>query len=203
MLLRLRILLCGLALALVAPSAALAVGGNYSFDGGTAHQRGQVKAALDVSAFDWSLVPARVVIHIHPGFESKAMRGEIWLDADVLDTGRFGWGVVQHEYAHQVDFFLLDDAKRQALGTALGGSAWWAAAGTGLSPDGSLAHAQLSAERFASTLAWVYWPSSGNSMKPQSRTDESAAMAPTAFRAELAGLIGASFTPVRTLTKRK
>ena len=30
--------------------------------------------------------------------------GQIWLDASLLDSGRFSWGVVQHEYAHQVDF---------------------------------------------------------------------------------------------------
>jgi hypothetical protein len=203
MLLRLRILLCALVVGLVAPAAGLAAGGNYAFDGGTAGQRAQVKAALDVSAFDWSLVPARIVVHIKPGIDSEATRGEIWLDARLLDSGRFSWGVVQHEYAHQVDFFLLDDAKRQELAGKLGGSAWWAPAGRpAMSPNGTLAHAQLSSERFASTLAWTYWPSPDNSMRPQSPTDESAAMAPPALRTELAGLIGASFAPVRTTTKR-
>ena len=31
------------------------------------------------------------------------------IDADSLDAGRFAWGEVQHEYAHVVDFALLDD----------------------------------------------------------------------------------------------
>lgn len=85
----------------------------YRFDGGTVSQRSQVRAALRASSFDWSVVPAVVTVHIVRGLgNSEAAPGEIWLDADLLDSGTFAWGVVQHEYAHQVDFFVLDDHVR-------------------------------------------------------------------------------------------
>ncbi len=118
-----------------------------------------------------------------PRCASDATPGELWLDSALLDSGVFSWGVVQHEYAHEVDFFLLDDARRAALAPELGGQSWWQGAGA------PLAHGQLSCERFASTLAWAYWPSARNSMKPQSKNDESSAMAPAAFRALLAQVL--------------
>src|SRR5439155_15995565 len=121
------------------------------------------------------------------GVPTEATPGNIWLDANLLDAGVFSWGTIQHEYAHEVDFFLLDDAKRQLLLGTLGGKDWcYSVLG--------LAHAQYGCERFASTLAWAYWPSSVNSMKPTSAADESAAMAPSKFRALLAALIGAPNT---------
>jgi len=186
---RLLVFLAAAAVLALAPGRALAAGGSYVFDGGTARQQGQVKAALDASSFDWNLVPATIAIHISRGHTSEAVKGEIWLDADLLNAGTFAWGVVQHEYAHQVDFFLLDDAKRAALAPQLGGQSWWQGAGA------PLAHGQLTCERFASTLAWAYWPSARNSMKPQSRNDESSAMAPAAFRALIAQVLAA---PVAT-----
>jgi hypothetical protein len=160
------------------------------FAGGTARQQAEVKAALDASAFDWGLVPDQVVIHIAPGIDSEAAPGDIWLDASLLNAGIFSWGVVQHEYAHQVDFFLLDDAKRRLLNAALGGSDWcYGVMG--------LAHAQYGCERFASTLAWAYWPAAQNSMRPSSAKDESAAMGPDRFRQLMGIMIGAP-TTIRT-----
>jgi hypothetical protein len=172
------------ALSLVPAAPAAAAGGNYLLSGGTAYEQSQVTQALNASAFDWSLVPRTITIHIGRGIATEATPGDIWLDANLLDAGVFSWGTVQHEYAHQVDFFLLDDAKRQFLLGVLGGKDWcYDVAG--------LAHAQHGCERFASTLAWAYWPSSRNIMKPTSSKDESAALAPAAFRAQLASLIGA------------
>jgi hypothetical protein len=162
---------------------ALAVGGNYTFAGGTPQQRAQVRAALDASSFDWSLVPAQITIHIVRGHESEATYREIWLDADLLNSNRFAWGTVQHEYAHQVDFFLLDDAERSQLQDALGGSDW-------CHDVAGLPHADYSCERFASTLAWAYWQSPLNAMRPSTPRDESAAMAPSAFRTLLARIVG-------------
>jgi hypothetical protein len=179
-----RTLLVTVAAALALAGGAQAKGGHYVFDGGTAVQQGQVKKALDASSFDWNLVPATITVHISRGHDSEAVKGEIWLDADLLNAGTFAWGVVQHEYAHQVDFFLLDDAKHAQL-AALGGKAWWAPNGLAAAPNGTLAHADLTSERFASTLAWAYWPSTQNAMRPTSPKDESAAMAPAAFRALL------------------
>ena len=169
-----------------------ASGGRYSFDGGTAYERAQVRQALNVSAFDWNIVPGTVTIHIAGIPNSVAGSGEIWLDAGLLDAGVFSWSIVQHEYAHQIDFLLLDDAQRTTLLAQLGGYAWWQTGPT------SYRHDQLASERFASTLAWAYWPSPQNSLKPRSKKDESAAMSPASFRALMTQLIGVE--PVQFIT---
>ena len=161
---------------------AAAVGGRYTFAGGTPAERAHVRAELTASAFDWSLVPARITIHVAPGGHSHALPGHIWLDSSLLTSGRFSWAVVQHEYAHQVDFFLLDPARRALLNTALGGLDWCHAV-TGLH------HAAYGCERFASTLAWAYWPSPHNALRPEAGTDEAAAMPARAFRALLSRLL--------------
>jgi hypothetical protein len=178
---------CALA-ALAFTGTAQAAGGNYTIDGGTPAEQAQVRAALGASAFDWGLVRTRIAIHIEPAVESYAVPGAIWLDAHLLDAGSFSWGIVQHEYAHQVDFFMLDDAKRTQLLAALGGKEWcWG--------DHELAHARFGCERFASMIAWAYWPSSDNSLAPHSAADESAAMQPVAFRALLVRLLGPTAAP--------
>ncbi len=145
----LRSILVAALAALAFSGVAHASGGNYVFDGGTPKKQAQVRAALNVSAFNWSLVPAQITIHIAPDLAtSDATPGEIWLDSALLDAGVFSWGVVQHEYAHEVDFFLLDEAKRATLAPLIGGKACWQTAGT------HYVHGQLTCERFASTLAW-------------------------------------------------
>jgi hypothetical protein len=188
-----RFALVSLVSMLALAGTAHAAGGRYSFDGGNAYERAQVRQALNVSAFDWNVVPGRITIHIAPGIpNSEAMPGEIWLDANLLESGVFSWGIVQHEYAHEVDFLLLNDAQRTALGTQLGGRAWWQSDST------SYRHGELTSERFASTLAWAYWPSPQNSMKPHSKNDESAAMNPARFRGLMTQLIGVQ--PVQFVT---
>jgi hypothetical protein len=164
-----------LLLALVVAPPAGAAGGRYAFDGGTCAERAQVTAALDASSFNWSIVPGRVVVHIEPNLVSAAAPGEIWLDSTLLDAGRFSWGVVQHEYAHLVDFALLSDATRAQLAAQLGGSAWW-----GEAADQS----QLGSERFADALAWSYWPSPDNVLKPRTMP-----VSPAGFRALLSSLL--------------
>jgi hypothetical protein len=177
------------ALSLALAGNAHAGGGRYVYDGGSPAQQNEVRKGLNASAFNWSLVPATITIHIGPSYASAASSGEIWLNAALLDSGRFSWGVIQHEYAHQVDFFLLDEGRRASL-AVLGGKAWWAT-GTHIAgaPNGTLAHEELTAERFASTLAWAYWQSPANSMRPSTTTDESAAMAPKPFRTLLSSLL--------------
>jgi hypothetical protein len=170
------------ALLSAAPGTSLARGSSYVFDGGTPAQRRQVDRALAVSTFPWNKVRATITIHIDRGSRSEALPGHIWLDADLLDSGQFSWGTIQHEYAHQVDFFLFSDGTRARLLRDLGGREWCYAV-----PD--LPHEQYGCERFASTLAWAYWPSSSNSMRPESPSDESAAMRPQAFRTLMAGLL--------------
>jgi len=171
-----RVLLAVVAGFLGVCSPAAAAGGRYVFDGGTSAEREQVGAALATSAFDWSIVPGKVTIHIARGATSSAAPGEIWLDADLLDAGAFSWGVVQHEFAHQVDFLLLDDAERASLLHVLGGTTW-CYANTQLLP-----HADYGCERFASTLAWAFWPSPENCMRPSSTGGETSSVPAAAFR---------------------
>jgi hypothetical protein len=185
----LRTALVSVLAALALAGTAQAAGGHYAFDGGTAKQQGQVRAALNASSFDWSIVPAQITVHIAPGIASEATRGEIWLDSELVDSGTFAWGTVQHEYAHQVDFFVLTDAQRAALAPELGGNAWWQMTST------FFAHDELTSERFASTLAWAYWPSSSNTMSPDSNGPESAAVSPAKFRALLVSHLGPRAKP--------
>ena len=167
---------------------AQAAGGNYRFDGGSALERTQVREALKASSFNWSLVKAQVTIHIQRGTVSHALPGEIWLDADLLDSGRFSWATVQDEYSHQVDFFLFTPEIRAQLQAALGAKAW-------CYENGSIqAHGDQGCERFTSLLPWAYWQSPDNAYKPTAKTDESAAMAPTRFKELLSRLIGTKAT---------
>jgi hypothetical protein len=172
--------------ALIAANTATAGGGHYSFSGGTPSQRAQVRAALDASAFPWSLVPEKVTIHIGPT-TSHARKGHVYLDADLLSAGRFAWAVVQDEYAHQVDYYLFDPRTRTQLTRLLGAKDW-------CYENRGLRHEEYGCERFASTLVWSYWPSKHNAYKPTTRNDEAAAMTPNAFRALMADLIGAPRT---------
>jgi hypothetical protein len=165
--------------ALAIVPGALAAGGNYGFDGGTAAEQAQVRAALDASSFPWGIVPGPVVVHIARAVDSHAAPGQVWLDADLLDSGSFSWGVVQHEYAHVVDFALLTDAMRAELHLLLGGTTW----------RGTEGHAKLDCERFADLVSWAYWTSPDNVMKPAGVQDEGGQVSPAAFRAALAALL--------------
>lgn len=163
--------------------SALAAGGSYTFVGGTVKEQATVRSALDASSFDWGLIPSTITFTIEPVGTSYSTYGHVFIDPKLLDAGRFSWGVVQHEMGHQVDFFLLDDTKRQLLEQRLGGQDWC------YSIPG-LAHAAYGCERFASELAWAYWPSADNAMRPAVSSDEGAAMPVAAFRTLLAELLG-------------
>ena len=164
--------------------SAFAGGGSYAFDGGTAKEQATVHSALEASSFSWDLIPSTITIHVGSYGNSYSTYGHIYLDASLLDSGRFAWGVVQHEMGHQVDFFLFDDAKRAQLEQLLGGKDWcYGVAG--------LKHSDYGCERFASELAWAYWQSPDNSMKPSGPSDEAGAMPVAQFRAVLTQLIGA------------
>lgn len=176
----------GMVAVLALPAPAAARGGDYLLEGGSEAARTQVRRALDASAFDWGIVPARVVIHVGPGFPNRSTPGHIWLDERLLAAGRFSWAVVQDEYAHQVDFFLLDDDRRRSLAEKLGTSFW----SRGEAPG--LGHSEYGAERFASTLVWAYWPSRHNAYRPRSPRDEAGALAPSGFRSLLASLLPAA-----------
>jgi hypothetical protein len=175
------------ALALVLPASALAGGGNYAFDGATPAERATVRAALNASSFDWGVVPQRVTIHVGAVGASHATPGHIWLDRDLLASGRFAWATVMDEYAHQVDFLVLDPLRRSILQQRLGASAWcYEVSGLG--------HGAYGCERFSSMVAWAYWPSRESSYRPMSATDESASMPARDFRQLLAALVGVPST---------
>jgi hypothetical protein len=180
-----RRLLALLAILVCAPAApALAAGGDYGFAGGTPYQKAQVRAALDATSFDFGIVPQRVTVHIGRYGTSHSSPGHVWLDGGLLHAGRFAWPTVIDEFAHQVDFLVLDAPRRAILQERLGASAWcYEIAG--------LTHGAYGCERFSSMVAWAYWPSQENAYKPTSAADESAAMAPAEFRALLNDLISA------------
>ena len=167
--------------ALAVPPATSGAGGGHVFDGGTIAERQVVVSALEASAFDWRIVPGPVTIHItRGGGGCFAGRGEIWLDSELLAHGRAAWGIVQHEYAHEVDYFLLDSKLRARLERLLGGKTWW--------PDGRFRHDQYGAERFASTLSYAYWPSPHNMLLRDAHA-EATAMRPARFRQVLDSIL--------------
>ena len=170
--------------ALAFPASALAGGGDYVFQGATPAERSTVRAALNASAFDWGIVPERVTIHVGAIGTSRATPGHVWLDRGLLATGRFAWATVMDEYAHQVDFLVLDETHRSILQQRLGARAWC------YEVDG-LEHGAYGCERFSSMVAWAYWPSKDSSYRPRSAADETAAMPAGQFRQLLAALVGA------------
>jgi hypothetical protein len=174
------VLLVALA-AFFVPAKAQAGGGTYVFSGGSEAARAQVRAALEASSFDWGLVPATVTVRIANCGCAGASPGLIVLDEKLLAAAPYGraytWAVVQHEYAHQVWDFALDDRARAVLRARLH-SADLCYEQPGLPHD---AHA---CERFSDTLTWAYWPD------PENPTHSSRAMGGRRFRALLAELLG-------------
>jgi len=174
-------------------SPAAAIGGKLVFEGGSPREQTQVRDALAVSSFDWDVLPRPVDVHIGALPAGGASTpGNVFLDPSLLDSGEFSWGVVQHEFGHQVDFLRLDDGDRATLQAALGARDW-------CYELPGLSHEEQGCERFASELAWAYWPSSQNSMRPEEVAGESDAMAPDAFRSLLGRLLAtpgaSSLTP--------
>lgn len=183
-----------LAIAFVLPASAQAAGGNYAFEGATPSERSSVRAALNASSFDWNVVPKQVTIHVGNYGVSHSTPGHVWLDRGLLASGRFAWATVMDEYAHQVDFFVLDPARRAVLQKKLGAGAWcYELAGRD--------HAAQGCERFSSMVAWAYWPSKDNAYRPVSAADESASMPAGEFRSLLSTVVGVP-TPVSALIKR-
>lgn len=187
----LSVIVGAIGLALLVVPAASARGGHYTFDGGTEYERQQVVSALNVSAFNWSVVPWTVTIRIrranfwdgssggpNGGYASPKL---IVLDSALLERGDVSWGYVQHEYAHEVDESRFNDAIRRRLTYLLVGRTWWMKPG--------LPHAMAGAERFASTLAWTYWPSPQNALGTWAG-NESHAMLPGPFKKLMRSLVG-------------
>jgi hypothetical protein len=183
------------AAALALPGTAVASGGSYTFPGGTPAEQATVRAALTASSFPWTVIPATIEVVIEPGATDEATPGEVDLDPALLDTGAFSWATVQHEFGHQVDFFLLNDATRAQLQQALGANQWSYTTIT-------LPHSAYGCERFASEIAWAYWQSPENALAPRASSDEAGAIPPAAFRALLTQLLGISPTAARATTPK-
>jgi hypothetical protein len=176
---------------------ALASGGNYVFQGGTPYQQSQVREALNASSFNWSLVTQQITIDIDPSVvQDESTPGEIFLDPSLLNSGEFSWGVVQTEYANQVDFELLPQQDDAQFNTALGGTAWCYADQAGLQL------AQYGCERFAATLTWAYWQSPENCIQPSEVGSDAAGMPPAAFRALVASVLGNVISAPTTTTAK-
>jgi hypothetical protein len=62
-------------------------------------------------------------------------------------------------------------------------------------------HSELGCERFADQIAWAYWQSPDNVMKPSGVAGEGGQLTPAAFRAALASALGVQ--PIRTLAALK
>ncbi len=183
------------AAALLLANAATATGATVPtmlFQGGTKAEQAQVIKALAASTFDWRLLPQTVTVHIANYGSSYATAGDVYLDAQLLDSGTFAWGVVLHEFGHQVDFLVLPQTGRDQLDQLLGGVAW--------NGGQTTAHDQIGAERFASVFAWTYWQNAENAISPK-QASEAAAATPAAFQAALATALGVTTTtaPVRAL----
>ena len=107
---------------------AQAAGGNYVIQGGSPEAQATVRSALDASRFDFSRIPDQITIRISRCGCAGARPGLIVLDQDVvLDTSlgaKYSWGLIQHEYAHQVDYLLFQDSDRSAILRRLGGNDW-------------------------------------------------------------------------------
>ena len=89
---------------------------------------------------------------------------------------------------------MLDQSLRAQLTTELGARQW-------CYESPSLPRGANGCERFSAMLAWAYWPSAQNSMRPTGPGDWSASMSAADFRALLAQLIGAP-DPIGQLSLR-
>ena len=182
------LILAALLAALALPGSAAAVlNGPITINGGNAYEQTQVRAALRISAFDYTPVAARITVVIARNIPSSdaSSNGVVNVDANLLDAGEFSWGTVQHEMAHEVDFLYFSDADRAQLFSALGGGSWWYTAPM-------LAHGDYGCERFASELSWAFWSDTQqNSMRPVGVRDESNEMPLAAFRTLVNQLLAA------------
>ena len=110
--------------ALCLPAAAYGAA-NLLYDGGTSAEQAQVTAALGASSFEWNVLPEAITVHIAPlALGGYATPGNVYVDSALLEAGEFSWGVVQHEFGHEVDFLLLHDDDRARLEAALGAKDW-------------------------------------------------------------------------------
>ena len=138
--------------------SALAGGGDYVFDGGTARQQAQVRAALEASSFDWDVVKRQVTVHVGAHGTSRSTPGHVWLDGGLLDTGRFAWAIVSTStHTRSTSQCSTPPIVR---GSAPLGAARLVLRGARPRPR------DYGCERFATLVSWAYWPS--QRLRPES-----------------------------------
>jgi hypothetical protein len=162
----LRTTVVALLASLTLAGTAQAAGGDYVFEGGSPEAQATVRAALDASRFNFDRIPAQITIRISHCGCAGAREGLIVLDEGVvLDTSlgaRYSWGLIQHEYAHQIDYFLFQERDRAAVRRTLGGKDWcYETAG--------LSHDEHGCERFADVFSWAFWPSKRNVLRADAK----------------------------------
>ena len=127
-----------------------------------------------------------------------ATLGNVWIGSQLLRSGIFAWGVVQHEYAHQVDFGLLTTQMRAVLQPVLGAAAWcYNGYAHSFHDVEGLPSMKYGCERFASMIAWAYWHSPDNSMDPID-IGMYAPLDPAKFRALLRVLLAPDYATLST-----
>jgi hypothetical protein len=162
----LRSILVAIVASFALASTAHAAGGDYVLEGGSAEAQATVHSALDASRFNFDRVPAQITIRITDCGCAGARAGLIVLDEHVLVDGtleeKYAWGLIQHEYAHQVDYFLFQDDDRAASRRVLGGKDW-------CYEVSGLAHDEHGCERFADVFSWAFWPTEDNVLRADAR----------------------------------
>jgi hypothetical protein len=101
--------------------------------------------------------PPQITIQVSRCSCAGAREGLIVLDVIREDSlgEKYAWGIIQHEYAHQIDYFLFQRADRRAVRNTLGGKDWcYETAG--------VAHDDHGCERFADVFSWAFWPTQEN-----------------------------------------
>jgi hypothetical protein len=135
-------------------------------EGGSPETQETVRAALNASSFDFNRVPAQITIKISRCGCAGARPGVIVLDEAVLsDTSlgsRYSSGIIQHEYAHQIDYFLFQKSDRAAVRRTLGGQDW-------CYEVARLGHDEHGCERFADVFSWAFWPAKGNMLRAEAK----------------------------------
>jgi hypothetical protein len=187
---RRHLLLLAALVALALPGTAGATDLALELSGGSEAARAEVIAALDASAFDWSLIGQPVTVQILDCGCAGSRAGVVVLDETLLASSPYGdaytWGIVQHEFAHQVWWYALDDERRSELQALLGGADL-------CYEEPGLAHDDHACELFASTLGWAYWRVAGNPMQAEK------VMGARRFRRLLSRMLGLS--PRSSLTR--
>ena len=103
----------------VSPRSALAGGGSYAFAGGTPKEQATVHSALEASSFDWGLIPRTIAIHIGAvsATPTPTSARSTWTPRCSIRAASPGASSSTRS-AHQVDFFLFDDAQARAAAAA-------------------------------------------------------------------------------------